>query len=55
MSELFDKQLNEQKELKKTSHKLLQAHEKVCDENEIEEKEKNDTHLKIFLMEWRSL
>ena len=38
MSELVDKQVNVQKEsLKKTSRihaKLLQAHEKVCDENE---------------------
>ena len=38
MSELFDKQVNAQKEsLKKTSQgsrKLPYAHEKVCDENE---------------------
>ena len=38
MSELFDKEVNAQKEsLKKNfrgSRKLLQAHEKVCDENE---------------------
>ena len=37
MSELFDKELNAQKEsLKKSfwgSRKLPQAHEKVCDEN----------------------
>ena len=58
MSELVDKQVNVQKEsLKKTSGvhaKLLQAHEKVCDENERRNKEtkkKNDGHLKYFLME----
>ena len=38
MSELFDKEVNVQKEsLKKNfrgSRKLLYAHEKVCDENE---------------------
>ena len=38
MSELFDKEMNAQKEsLKKNfrgSRKLLHAHEKVCDENE---------------------
>ena len=58
MSELVDKQVNVQKEsLKKTSGvhaKLLQAHEKVCDENERNKqtnKEKNDGRLKYFLME----
>ena len=35
MSELLDKQVNAQKEkIFRGSHKLPQAHEKVCDENE---------------------
>ena len=35
MSELFDKQVNAQKEKNfRASRKLPQAHEKVCDENE---------------------
>ena len=42
MSELFDKEVNAQKEsLKKYfrgSRKLPQAHEKVCDENETKKK-----------------
>ena len=53
MSELFDKEVNAQKEsLKKYfrgSRKLPQAHEKVCDENET--KKKNDVHVKRFLVE----
>ena len=53
MSELFDKEVNAQKEsLKKYfrgSRKLPQAHEKVCDENET--KKKNDAHIKMFLVE----
>ena len=53
MSELFDKEVNAQKEsLKKYfrgSRKLPQAHEKVCDENERnKERKKNDGHLKYF-------
>ena len=66
MSELLDKQVNSQKEgLKKYfqgSCKLPQAHEKVCDENERNKqakkqrnKEKNDAHVKTFLMEGGSL
>ena len=59
MSELFDKEVNAQKEsLKKDfrgSRKLLQAHEKVCDENETKKQDKKDEHLKYFLMEGRSL
>ena len=51
MSKLVDKQVNVQKKsLKKTSEvhaKLLQAHEKVCDENE-RNNEKNDGRLKYF-------
>ena len=51
MSELFDKEMNAQKEsLKKIfrgSRKLLHAHEKVCDENE-RNKEKNHRCLKYF-------
>ena len=53
MSELFDKEVNAQKEsLKKYfrgSRKLPQAHEKVCDENET--KKKNDACIKMFLVE----
>ena len=49
MSELFDKELNAQKESLKTnfrgSRKLPHAHEKVCDENE---RKKNDRRLKYF-------
>ena len=51
MSELFDKELNAQKEsLKKNfrgSRKLPHAHEKVCDENE---RKKNDGRLKYFVV-----
>ena len=53
MSELFDKQVNAQKEKNfRDSRKLPQAHEKVCDENEtkyVEEKKRRAP--KIFLME----
>ena len=53
MSELFDKEVNAQKEsLKKYfrgSRKLPQANEKVCDENET--KKKNDVRVKRFLVE----
>ena len=56
MSELFDKEVNAQKEnLKKFfrgSRKLPQAHNKVCDENETRKKRRAP---KIFLMEGRSL
>ena len=53
MSELFDKEVNAQKEsLKKNfqgSRKLPHAHEKVCDENERNKQEKkNDGRLKYF-------
>ena len=51
MSELFDKEMNEEKEsLKKNfqgSRKLPHAHEKVCDENE-RNKEKNDTRKNVI-------
>ena len=48
MSELFDKQVNAQKEKNfQGSHKLPQAHEKVCDERN-KETRKNDRHLKYF-------
>ena len=54
MSELFDKEVNAQKEsLKKNfrgSRKLPYAHEKVCDENE-RNKKKNDACIKMFLVE----
>ena len=50
MSELFDKEVNAQKEsLKKYfwgSRKLLQAHEKVCDENKT--KKKRCAHKKVI-------
>ena len=52
MSELLDKQMNAQKNLKKYfqgSRELPQAHEKVCDENE--NKVKNDERLKYFCWE----
>ena len=56
MSELFDKELNAQKEsLKKNfrgSRKLPHAHEKVCDENERKKKRRAP---KIFLWSERSL
>ena len=54
MSELFDKEMNAQKEsLKKDfrgSCKLPHAHEKVCDENERNKqiRKKNDGRLKYF-------
>ena len=56
MSELFDKEVNAQKEsLKKYfrgSRKLPQAHEKVCDENETKKQRiKNDVRVKRFLVE----
>ena len=56
MSELFDKEVNAQKEsLKKYfrgSRKLPQAHEKVCDENETKkQRRKNDVRVKRFLVE----
>ena len=46
MSELFDKEMNAQKESLKNfrgSHKLLHSHKKVCDENE-RSKKKRHTH-----------
>ena len=52
MSELFDKEVNAQKEFEKNfwgSRKLRQAHEKVHDENERnKQRRKNDGHLKYF-------
>ena len=53
MSELFDKQVHAQKEENfRGSHKLPQAHKKVCDENETKKvEEKNDTHVKMLLTE----
>ena len=52
MSELFDKEVNAQKEsLKKYfrgSRKLPQAHEKMCDENERNKKRKNHRRQKYF-------
>ena len=56
MSELFDKEVNAQKEsLKKYfrgTRKVPQAHEKVCDENETKkQRKKNDVCVKRFLVE----
>ena len=57
MSELFDKEVNAQKESLKNfwgSCKLPQAHGKVCDENKRnkhKKQDKNDTHVKMLLME----
>ena len=55
MSEIFDKEVNAQKEsLKKYfqgSRKLQQAHEKVYDENERNKERKNNAHIKVLLME----
>ena len=55
MSELFDKEVNAQKEsLKKYfrgSCKPPQAHEKVCNENETKKQRKNDACVKMFLVE----
>ena len=53
MSELFDKEVNAQKEsLKKYlrgSRKLPQAHEKVCDENETKkQRKKRRARKKVF-------
>ena len=54
MSELLNKQVNALKEkILRGSRKLLQAHEKVCDENEGKvrtKQEKNDACVKMFLM-----
>ena len=50
MSELLDKQVNALKEkIFWGSRKLLQAHIKVCNENE-ERNKKNDARIKMFLM-----
>ena len=52
MSELLDKQVNAQKEKNfGGSCKLLQAHEKVCDEMKQTNKEKNDARVKMLLKE----
>ena len=53
MSELFDKQVNVQKENLKKSWELTQdptRPQRVCDENE-----RNDTHVKMLLMEGSTL
>ena len=54
MSELFDKQVNALKEKNFWgSHKLPQAHKKVCNENETNKK--NYTRIKIILMKGGTL
>ena len=60
MIELFDKEVNAQKEnSNKTSCKLPQAHKKVCDENERKKQSnkerKNNTHIKMLLMKGSTL
>ena len=51
MSELLDKQVHAQEEKNFWgSHKLPQAHEKVCDENETKKQEKKAVHVKILFM-----
>ena len=50
MSELFDKQVNVQKEKIQGSCKLLQAHKK-CMMKMKETKNKNNMHIKMLLME----
>ena len=53
MSELLDKQVNAQKE-NFSEEKLsgfTQTHEKVCDVNERNKQENNDTCIKMLLME----
>ena len=52
MSELLDKQVHAQEEKNfRGSRKLLQAHEKVCDENETKKQEKNDARVQMLFME----
>ena len=49
MHELLDKQVDAQTEKNfQGSHKLLQAHEKVCNENETNKQEKNDACIKML-------
>ena len=59
MSELFDKEVNAQKQFEKNlrgSRKLPHAHKKVCDENERnKQRRKKRRAPKIFLWEGRSL
>ena len=56
MSELFDKQVNAQKEKSfRGSRKLPQAHEKVCNENESTIRRKNDMCVIMLLMGGESL
>ena len=51
MNELLDKQVNAQKEkIFRGSHRLPQAHEKVCDENESRIRKK-DARVKMLFME----
>ena len=53
MSELFNKEVNAQKGKNFWgSHKLPEAHKKVCDENEKKKEEKeSDAHVEMLLME----
>ena len=55
MSELFDKEVNAQKEKTSGVHASSCKHEKVCNENETKKQEKNDVHVKTLLMEGSTL
>ena len=56
MSEVFEKQVNAQKEINfQGSLKLLQAHEKVRDENESRIRRKNDMCVIMLLLGGESL
>ena len=56
ISELLDKQVNVQKESLKIPPGFLQAHEKVCDENERrKEGRKNNYSVKFFVVKGRTL
>ena len=54
MSELYDKQVNAHKEKNfQGSHKLLQAHEKVCDKNETKKVEEKRLHARKNVIDGR--
>ena len=56
MSELFDKEVNAQKEKTFGVHaSSRKPTKKVCNENETKKQEKNDAHIKMLLMEGSTL
>ena len=56
MSELFDKEVNAQKEKYSGVHSSSRKPtKKVCDENETKKQEKNDARVKMLLMEGSTL